>query len=53
MKKMFLGLGIGMAGGMTLATYVLTNPKTKKSVDRMLNNAMDYASDKMQDMKKM
>ncbi len=53
MKKMFIGGLMGMAGGMTLATYVLTNPKTKKNVDKMLNNAMDYANDKIHDMKSM
>ena len=30
MKNMLIGLGIGMAGGITLATYALTNPKQNK-----------------------
>ncbi len=51
MKKMLLGLGIGMAGGMSLATYILANPNTRKNADKMLNKAMNNASMAMDDMK--
>ena len=43
MKNMLIGLGIGMAGGITLATYALTNPKTKQNADKMLNTALDLS----------
>jgi len=52
MKNMMIGLGLGMAGGMTLATYCLSNPSTKRAADNMLNKAMDNASQAMDDMKK-
>lgn len=52
MKNMMIGLGIGMAGGMSLATYALTNPKTRHTADKMINKAMDNASTAMDDMKK-
>ena len=51
MKKMILGLGMGMAGGMVIATYVFSNPKTRKNADMMLNKAMNNACDAMDDMK--
>ena len=52
MKNMLIGLGIGMAGGITLATYALTNPKTKQDADKMLNTALDSATTAMDTMKR-
>ena len=52
MKNMLIGLGVGMAGGITLATYALTNPKTKQNADKMLNTAMDNATTAMNSMKR-
>ena len=49
---MLIGLGIGMAGGITLATYALTNPKTKQNADKMLNTALDSATTAMDTMKR-
>ena len=51
MKKMFIGIGIGMAGGMSLATYILANPKTRNNANKMLNKAMNNASMAMDDMR--
>ncbi len=48
---MLIGLGIGMAGGMSLATYIFANPSTRKNADKMLNKAMNNASMAMDDMK--
>lgn len=51
MKKAVISMGLGLAGGMALATYVFTNPRTKKKANKMLNNAMDDASLALDDMK--
>ena len=51
MKNMMVGLGLGMAGGMGIAAYCLSNPNTKKNANRMLNKAMDNASTALDDMK--
>ncbi len=52
MKKMIVGLGLGMAGGMMVASYVLTNPKTKHEANKMIDDAVTSASMAMNDMKK-
>ena len=52
MKKMIVGLGLGMAGGMMVASYVLTNPKTKHKTNKMIDDAVTSASMAMNDMKK-
>ena len=44
---MLLGLGIGMAGGMSLATYIFANPRTRKNADKMLNQAMNDMKETM------
>lgn len=51
MKNMMVGLGLGMAGGMGIAAYCLSNPNTKKNANKMLNKAMDNASTALDDMK--
>ncbi len=51
MKNMMMGVCLGMAGGMGLAAYCLTNPKTQKNANKMLNKAMDSASTALDDMK--
>lgn len=52
MKNTMLSMSIGMAGGMALATYMLSNPKTKKKAEKMIDNAMQDASMAFDDMKK-
>ena len=52
MKKMIIGMGIGMAGGMAVASYMLTNPKTKKEANKMLDDAVTTALVAMSDLKK-
>lgn len=49
---MIVGLGLGMAGGMMVASYVLTNPKTKHEANKMIDDAVTSASMAMNDMKK-
>ena len=52
MKNMIIGMGIGMAGGMAVASYMLTNPKTKHEANKMIDNAVTSASQAMTDLKK-
>ncbi len=52
MKNMLFGLGIGMASGMGVAAYCLSNQSTKANANKMLNNAMDNANMALNDMKK-
>ena len=52
MKNMIIGMGIGMAGGMAAASYMLTNPRTKKEANKMLDDAVTTASVAMSDLKK-
>lgn len=52
MKNMIIGMGIGMAGGMAVASYMLTNPKTKHEANKMIDNAVTSASEAMSDLKK-
>ncbi len=51
MKKMLLGLGMGMAGGAGLTAYMMMNKKTKKNADKLLNNMMDEANQMINKMK--
>ena len=46
-----LGLGLGMAGGMMIATCLYTNPDVKRNANKMLNKAMDNANMALDDMK--
>ncbi len=52
MKNMIIGMGIGMAGGMAVASYMLTNPKTKHEANKMIDDAVTSASVAMNDLKK-
>ena len=52
MKNMIIGMGIGMAGGMAVASYMLTNPKTKHETNKMIDDAVTSASEAMSDLKK-
>ena len=45
MKNMIIGMGIGMAGGMAVASYMLTNPKTKHEANKMIDDAVTSARD--------
>ncbi len=47
MKKMMLATTIGMACGIGLTAYVLTNKNTKKNADKLLNTMMDNANNMM------
>ena len=50
MKKLLTSMGVGMACGAGLAAYLLTNQTTKKKADKLLNKAMDEASQMMNKM---
>ena len=52
MKNMMIGACVGVSCGMGVMAYCLTNPKTKQTADKMLNKAMDGASDMMDNMKR-
>ncbi len=52
MKNTIISMSLGMAGGMALATYMLSNQSTKKKVEDMVDNAMDSANLALDDMKK-
>ncbi len=52
MKNMIIGMGLGMAGGMAVASYMLTNPKTKKEANKMIDDAVTTANVAMSDLKK-
>lgn len=52
MKNMIIGMGLGMAGGMAVASYMLTNPKTKKEASKMIDDAVTTANVAMSDLKK-
>lgn len=45
MKKMMVATTVGMACGAGMVAYLLTNKNTKKSADKLLNTAMDEATD--------
>ena len=52
MKNMIIGMGLGMAAGMGVASYMLTNPKTKKEANKMIDDAVTTANVAMSDLKK-
>ena len=52
MKNTIISMSLGMAGGMALATYMLSNQNTKKKIEDMVDNAMDNANLALDDMKK-
>lgn len=51
MKKALMSAGIGMACGAGLAAYLLTNTKTKRNADKLLNNMLDEANQAIENMK--
>ncbi len=51
MKNTLISMSLGMAGGMAIATYMLANDSTKNKACKMVNNAMDTASQALDDMK--
>lgn len=50
MKKALVGAGVGMACGVGLAAYLLTNKRTKRNADRLLNNMMNEANEMINKM---
>lgn len=44
MKKALVSASVGMACGAGLAAYLLTNKKTKRNADKLLNNMMNEAN---------
>ncbi len=52
MKNMVIGMGLGMASGMMVASYMLTNPKTKHEANKMLDDAVTTASTAVNDLKR-
>ena len=49
---MVIGMGLGMASGMMVASYMLTNPKTKHEANKMLDDAVTTASTAVNDLKR-
>jgi hypothetical protein len=47
---MFVSGCVGMACGAGLAAYALTNKKTKKNADKLLNNVMSEANEVIKKM---
>jgi len=50
MKKTLVSAGVGMACGAGLAAYLLTNKRTKRNADRLLNNMMNEANEMINKM---
>ena len=51
MKKMMCCSLVAMAAGAGMMAYALTNKKTKNKASKLVNNAMDMASSKINSMK--
>lgn len=51
MKKMMVGSVLAMAAGAGMMAYALNNKKTKQKATKLINNAMDVANKKIEDMK--
>ncbi len=51
MKKMMVGSVVAMAAGAGMMAYALTCKDTKKKATKLINNAMDMASNKINAMK--
>ncbi len=51
MKKMMVGSLIAMAAGAGMMAIALTNKQTKNKATKLVNNAMDMASSKINSMK--
>lgn len=52
MKNMVIGMGLGMASGMMVASYMLTSPKTKHEANKMIDDAVTTASSAVNDLKR-
>ena len=46
------GACAGLSCGMGVMAYFITNQKTKQKADKVLNKAMDSASDMLDDVKR-
>ncbi len=51
MKKLMMGSIVAMAAGAGMMAYALNCEKTKKNATKLVNNAMDLASNKINAMK--
>lgn len=51
MKKMMVGSMIAMGLGAGMMAYALNSKKTKKKATKLVNNAIDIASNKLNEMK--
>lgn len=51
MKKMMVGSIVAMAAGAGMMAYALKNKETKKKVTKLVNNAVDLANNKLNEMK--
>lgn len=51
MKKMMAGSILAMSLGAGMMAYCLTSDKTKRKTNKVLNNAMDMANNKINSMK--
>ena len=50
MKKTLVSAGVGMACGAGLVAYLLTNKRTKRNADRLLNNMRNEANEMINKM---
>lgn len=48
---MMVGSVLAMAAGVGMLAYALNNKKTKQKATKLINNAMDVANKKIEDMK--
>lgn len=51
MKKMMVGSLVAMAAGAGMMAYALNNKGTKKKVTKLVNNAVELANNKINEMK--
>lgn len=51
MKKVMVGSVLAMAAGAGMMAYALNNKSTKKKATKLVNSAMDTASNKISAMK--
>ncbi len=51
MKKMMVGSMVAFASGIGMMAYALNNKKTKKNATKLVNNAMNIANNKLNQMK--
>ncbi|MCI8670590.1 MAG: hypothetical protein HFI36_00975 [Bacilli bacterium] len=51
MKKMMVGSIVAMGVGASMMAYALTNKKTRCKANKLVNNALDMANDKINKMK--